>query len=284
MKAKTATNFCKAFTAVGIGTIGLSIFSSPATAGILWNEDTQGDLSNNRFAPTQLPDLMPGDNFLSIVLVNPPVPPDAPTPPPPVSFYRDLDYFIVTVPEGLILSKLILSQYGGGTSDDVAFIAMQQGTEFTEPPQPPSIYYPIPGITNPANLLGYALVGNKTTYGINSNCDNVNVNGQNTNLNGTKLPAGAVVQVGENLLPIMGDNTDNRPDKIQPNNCLEFPPPSGFTAPLTAGNYVFWAQQTAAGDTKFTLNFAAATVPEPTSALGLLAFAALGLGLSKKKF
>jgi hypothetical protein len=282
MKAKTVPNLCKAFAVVGIGAIGLSIFSSAATAGILWDENTQGDLSNNRLAPTQLPNLMAGDNFLSIVLDNPDA---SPNPPVPVSFYRDLDYFIITVPEGLIFSKLILSQYGGGTSDDVAFIAMQQGTQFTEPPQPPSIDYPTPGITNPANLLGYALVGDKKTYGPTPpppppNCNNVN--GQN--LNGTPLPPGAVVQVGENLLPIMGNNTDNRPDKIQPNNCRTFGPPSGFTAPLTAGNYVFWAQQTAVGDTKFTLNFIAATVPEPTSALALLAFGALGLGLSKKKF
>lgn len=277
MNKKLLPNFCKAFAAIGISAIGLSILSSPARAVILWNEDTQGDLSNNRFAPTQLPDLMPGNNFLSIILDNPDV---SPNPPVPVSFHRDLDYFIVTVPEGLLLSKLILSQYGGGTSDDIAFIAVQEGTQFTEPPQPRSIDYPTPGITNPANLLGYALVGDKTTYGINSNCNNVN--GQN--LNGTPLPPGAVVQVGENLLPIMGNNTDNRPDKIQPNNCLEFPPPSGFDAPLTAGNYVFWAQQTAAGDTRFTLNFVATTVPEPTSVLALLGFGALGLALSKKKF
>jgi hypothetical protein len=275
MKTKFLPDICKILATVSLSAVGVSIFSFPATALILWDENTPGDLSNDRFAPTQLPDLMPGDNFLSIVLKNPDV---SPNPPKPVSFYRDLDYFIITVPEGLIFSKLILSQYGGGTSDDVAFIAMQEGTKFTEPPQPPSIDDPTSGITNPANLLGYALVGNKTTYGINANCNNIN----DQNLNNTPLPSGAVVQVGEDLLPIMGDNTDSRPDKIQPNNCLTFAPPIGFTAPLTAGNYVFWAQQTAAGTTQFKFNFVAATVPEPTSILGLLAFAALGLGMTKQ--
>jgi hypothetical protein len=272
----------KSLLVLGAVLASLCNLSGAARAAVLWTDDptepaSNGDLSNDRLNPTPIPTLMQGDNFLNITIDNPENGEPLPDPTKPVSFYRDLEYFVITVPKGLVFSKLILSQYGGGTSDDVAFIGMQKGTQFTEPPQPASIYDPTAGTTNPANLLGYALFGNKTTYGINDSCNNVN--GQN--LNGTPLPPGAVVQVGQDLLPIMG-NTTNRPDTIQPNNCLTFAPPSGFTAPLTAGDYVFWVQQTAAGDTKFTLNFVTATVPEPASVLGLLAFGAVGTGLLRK--
>lgn len=268
MKPNDTATVCRTLIALGIGMIGIANLVAPANASILWDENTQSDLSNDRLNPTILPSLMQGDNLLSIILENPT------TLPQPQN--RDLDFFVVNVPSKLALSQLILTQYGGGTSDDVAFIALQEGTVFTEPVQPPSVNDPMSGTTNPANLFGYALIGDKTTYGPSTGCDALG-------LTGTPLPPGAVVQVGENLLPILGDGSNNRPDALQPNSCLSFPSPIGFTAPLTAGNYVFWVQQTVAGDTQLQLNFIATSVPEPTSVLALITFGMLGLGLTKQK-
>jgi hypothetical protein len=63
------------------------------------------------------------------------------------SSFGDLEYIVLTVPNGMQLDSIIQSAWSG--LDEVGFIAVQTGTVFTEPPVE----------TNVANLLGYTHFG-----------------------------------------------------------------------------------------------------------------------------
>lgn len=122
MTIKTAM----ALAAVVGGVLGSA---SAASAQVFWNESVDGDLSDNRLNPTAVT-LALGDNRL-LGVVGP----------------GDLDYLRITLPAGLFLSGIILEAYE--SVDQAAFIAVQEGTIFTETNLNPEV----------SNLLGYALFG-----------------------------------------------------------------------------------------------------------------------------
>jgi hypothetical protein len=245
----------KSFLLFSTAFISLSNLFGIANAASLFDETSasSGDFSDDRFTPTQIPTLTSGENFLSFTI-------DNPAPLAIDKSNRDLDYFYVTIPEKFVLSQLFLTQYNpsqpstGGPSDEIAFLGIQKGTVFTEPPTP--AIPPNTALTDPSKLLGYTLIGS-------TNAAN--------NFPSVEAP-------GDNLFPSMG-LTGTRP--LQPNGTPE-PDPIGFKAPLPAGDYVFWAQQTAEGDVDVRLSFVVSRVPEPASILGLLAVGVLGTSLRKK--
>lgn len=108
-----------------VASLAALAFSQPTTAATIWNEAVNGDLSGNRLAPTALSLSLGTNTILGNVV------------------FGDLDYFTFTVPAGASFAALRLLSYGSG--EDVAFLAIQSGSVFTEP----SIG------ANPANLLGY---------------------------------------------------------------------------------------------------------------------------------
>lgn len=115
--------------------IGSLLLARAADAGVLWNEMTQGDLSDNRLAPTPLM-LQPGDNELFGIM----------------SGARDgggfdVDYFAVTVPAGYQVSQMMLDHYD--SFDAVAFMAMQPGAIFPDDPD----------TVEPGDLLGWTHFG-----------------------------------------------------------------------------------------------------------------------------
>jgi hypothetical protein len=57
---------------------------------------------------------------------------------------------------------------------------------------------------------------------------------------------------------------------------------TGFIGPLPAGTYAFWIQETATGSAAYRFDFNVSAVPEPSSALFLLAGLA-GLGLLRRR-
>ncbi len=109
---------------------GVMLASPAATrASVIYNEAVDGDLSGDRFAPTDLM-LSFGSNTLTATSVS-----------------GDLEYVTLTLPVSLQLDAIMLNSYI--STDDQAFIAVQSGTIFTEPPAAP----------NPANLLGWTHFG-----------------------------------------------------------------------------------------------------------------------------
>jgi len=107
--------------------IGLS-YGSVASADN-YNESIDGDLSGNRLAPTSI-QLDPGSNTITATSVS-----------------GDLEYYTVNVPAGFELSTITLVSYV--SLDNLAFVGVQNGTTFTEPPTG----------TNVSQLLGYTHFG-----------------------------------------------------------------------------------------------------------------------------
>jgi hypothetical protein len=97
-----------------------------AASALTYSESVNGDLAGTRLTPTSL-SLDVGSNLISGSVV-----------------MGDVDYVTLNIPAGASLAQLTLSDYS--TSDNLAFIAIQAGSQFTEPAIG----------TNVANLLGYS--------------------------------------------------------------------------------------------------------------------------------
>jgi hypothetical protein len=102
-----------------------------AHGDVIWNENSNGDLSDNRLVPSVL-GVAPGSNQL-IGLMAGEIGPSV----------IDLDYFTITVPAGQVLSQLVLESYF--SLDDFAFLAIQPGPIF---PNDPST-------VEPGDLMGW---------------------------------------------------------------------------------------------------------------------------------
>ena len=95
----------------------------------LFDEAVDGEITDDPTNPLAL-DLANGSNVLNGTVV-----------------VGDIDYVTVHVPAGHVLSALDLLSFE--SEDNVSFVGIQEGTVFTEPPVD----------TNPANLLGFILIG-----------------------------------------------------------------------------------------------------------------------------
>jgi hypothetical protein len=165
-----------------------------------YDEGVNGDLSGNRNAPTSIV-LAPGSNLITATSVS-----------------GDLEYFNLSIPLNHSLSSIRVVSYVAG--DNLAFLAVQQGTTFTEPNTG----------TNVANLLGWSHFG----------------------------PGNSTV--GTDIL----DNVGTGAGAI------------GFTPPLSASNYTFWAQQTGGSASTYVLDFqVAAPVPALSAPLMIVLIGAL---------
>ncbi|MEM7113363.1 MAG: hypothetical protein AAF614_13085 [Chloroflexota bacterium] len=101
----------------------------PAVSNVVYEEETDGDLSGDGLMPTAV-SLDLGSNFLIGATVA-----------------GDLDYVTVSIPTHMQLDAILLTDYV--SVDDVSFIAVQAGATFTEPPTG----------TDVNNLLGWSHFG-----------------------------------------------------------------------------------------------------------------------------
>lgn len=109
----------------------LLLAAAPCRADLLWNEPSQGDLSNDRFNPTHF-NLTLGDNQL-------------------IGFYAgddgtgtfDRDYYSLTIPAGMQLAQINCEAYF--SIDLFSFIAIQPGPTFPNDPT----------TVEPGDLLGW---------------------------------------------------------------------------------------------------------------------------------
>ena len=95
----------------------------------LFDEAIDGEITDDPTNPLAL-DLANGSNVLNGTVVA-----------------GDIDYVTVHVPAGHVLSALDLLSFE--SEDNLSFVGIQEGTVFTEPPVD----------TDPANLLGFILIG-----------------------------------------------------------------------------------------------------------------------------
>jgi hypothetical protein len=112
----------------------VALVPSPANANFIYVESVNGDLSNDGLNPTLL---VAGLGLNSITGTS--------VTPGPGAAGRDFDYFTVTVPAGLMLDSIVLSNYFGAS---LTFFGMMAGTPFTVPPTDPPL-------TIPPRLLGW---------------------------------------------------------------------------------------------------------------------------------
>ena len=132
----------------------LFLMLSMLTAGVsgqtvLWDEDVDGDITDDWAMPLDFGVLTPGSYLLSNTVVNSNEPDG------------DRDFFTITIPAGAALAEMNLVSFvsGGG-----GFIGMIAGGAFGDDPA---------NIFNPADLLGYNIyttldVGNNILPGIGS--------------------------------------------------------------------------------------------------------------------
>ena len=107
----------------------LALFSLTYAVADNYDESVNGDLSGDRTMPTSI-SLSAGSNTVRATSVT-----------------GDREYWTVNVPAGNQLSALNVVNWV--SIDNLGFIAVQNGTTFTEPPT----------MTNVANLLGYSHFG-----------------------------------------------------------------------------------------------------------------------------
>ncbi|HVU88474.1 MAG TPA: PEP-CTERM sorting domain-containing protein [Pirellulales bacterium] len=105
--------------------------ATSTAAATVWNESINGDLSNDRLAPTAIAVAVGSNDVIGSVVGNP----------------SDLDYFTINVPTGDELSQLVLESFT--STDQRGFIGVQHGTTFTESASAPNV----------ANLLGWTHFG-----------------------------------------------------------------------------------------------------------------------------
>lgn len=108
--------------------------SASAQFSVVWDEVTQGDISDDRFAPNAFT-LVPGDNLFFGVIEG-----------DDGMGGLDRDYFTITVPAGFQLSQMILTGYL--SADFAAFVGFQAGPIFQNPPD----------MVTPDDLLGWVLI------------------------------------------------------------------------------------------------------------------------------
>ncbi len=112
-------------------TLPALLCASVASADVLYDEAISGDLSGDRFNPTQGGVLALGSNTLTASVV-----------------VDDLDFITFNVPAGSELAAVTLTAFDS-TLGNRAFMGIQAGSIFTLDP----------GAPNPAELLGYVLFG-----------------------------------------------------------------------------------------------------------------------------
>lgn len=105
---------------ISVAVVAVLAVAAPAVAGITYNETVDGDFSGNRLAPSSL-NLGNGSNLISGTFGST----------TPTSDTFDFDYVTVTVPGGMELHKLVVTNANVGGA--FAFIGIEAGTQVSVP-------------------------------------------------------------------------------------------------------------------------------------------------------
>ncbi|MEO0987050.1 MAG: PEP-CTERM sorting domain-containing protein [Cyanobacteria bacterium J06639_14] len=234
-------------TILAVSTALLSL-AAPSQAAILWNEATNGDLSDDGLAPTQLGELLLGSNSLTATF-------NAGTEDP------DPDYFTFVVPEGSVLTGIeLLSWETEPTFEDIAFFAVQSGPVFD---------FVVPEDRSNANgLLGWSHL-RSTQVGTNKILIELGASDESHVESGVaNFYTEEVALYSDELLTEFPE----LPERLVALTDQWVPGAAGFDVPLEAGTYSFWLRQGSDISITTGLDFktAAVSTSEPASAIALL--------------
>lgn len=248
-------------------TLTTAVFSLPTTAKAvsLWNEDINGDLSDDGLNPTDLGALELGTNSLKATFnagtINP-----------------SPDYFTFEVPEGFVLEEIILRSFSSSpTSEDIAFIGMQEGTVFDF--EVPADRDSAAGLLGWSHLRSTQVNTNKVLFEMSVSNLNPTVSGvadiYNQEADSNPYPADVLAQFPD------------LPDRLRDLTNQWAPGATGFDLPVGSGNYSLWLRQGSDANITAELDFNTAAVsepepvPEPATTLGIIT--ALGSGIVFEK-
>ena len=187
----------------------LAVFTTAASADLMWDEAIDGDLSGDYLNPTQLYTKGVNNHVIFTTVGS-----------ASNGGEQDREYFTFEVAEGYELASIILDGFVTDPISNLGFIGIAAGDSFPTPPTAPDV----------TSLLGYYLPG--------------------------------VTDIGGDILQAMGQGGGSQ----------------GFSGPLGAGSYTFWAQETGPSTDEWDLNFVVTAVPAP----GALALLGLG-GLAARR-
>lgn len=255
-----------------ISTLTLLNFSTTAKAAVLYNEDINVDLSDDGLNPTLLGELTLGTNSLKATFNA------GQTNPAP-------DYFTFTIPEGLILTNIVLKSWESSPNfEDIAFFAMQEGTVFD---------YVFPNnLEEPAEgLLGWTHLRSTQVGDTEKVLREMSVANLSPEVSGQKeiyqeeashnpySPA-QIAQLSEDVtVEDLINNLTNLANTWASGA-------AGFSLPLKSGDYSFWLRQ--GSDINITVELdlitaqAQVSTPEPLSIFGTIMACSLGMMLKRK--
>jgi hypothetical protein len=240
---------------------GLLISTPSVQAASLWNEATDGDLSDDGNTPTPLGALLPGSNVLKANFNA-----GATSPSP--------DYFTIEIPQGFALEKIeLLSWKASPTFEDVAFMAIQKGDTFN---------FTIPADRSNANgLLGWTHL-RSTQVNTNKVLLEMAVSDQSPAQSGV---ADFYKEEGGLYSPELLAQFPELPDRLLALEDQWVPGAEGFDLPLKAGTYSFWLRQGSDININAAFDFhtVAVATPEPISLLALGLAAGTSLLVCKKQ-
>lgn len=243
----------------------MATMPSSVQAASLWNEATEGDLSDDGLSPTHLGPLVAGSNRLSATfnagMVNP-----------------SPDYFTLEIPEGLALTDIVMRDWKAEpTFEDIAFFAVQSGDVFD---------FVVPADRSNANgLLGWTHL--RSTQ-VNSN--KVLTELARSNQSPAESGVDAFYEAEAETYPAeLLAEFPELPDNLRALSEQWVPGATGFEQPLGAGTYSFWLRQGSDTDVTVELDFTTAllddavSTPEPFSLLGLGMVSGVGLLLKRRR-
>ena len=227
-----------------------------------YQEDRDGDLSNDGATPTMLGSLTfaENSNFLRATFSS-----------------EDPDYFTFTVPEKQVLTAIeLLSWDTEPVFDDIAFIAMQEGTIF-------DFMFPNTNPEQAEGLLGWSHL-RSTQVGTDKILKEMAVSGETPESVGLDL----VYQEEAASNPYEGLGLAPEQEAILLENLATLaedwkPGAEGFDFPLRSGEYSIWLRQGLGAEMTVELNFITASVPEPGTILGLVTVLGFAGFNSRKK-
>ncbi len=115
----------------------------------IYDENVNGDMSDDREAPTDLGTLALGSNIVSLAAAD--------SNGDEVNFAADRDYFTIVVPEGTVLNAINLLEYeAGGGDNNLAFLALSDSDTINVDPDAATSSQSEPV---DSNLIGGALIG-----------------------------------------------------------------------------------------------------------------------------